>query len=83
MADVQVAAIAVVLLGLIAGLISLALLPGRDPLMLSETWRQGYVYAAKEGLGALVRSKGDPAWADTLAAQADSSPTARCPDCRT
>ena len=44
---VQVAAIAVVLVALIAGLISLAVLPGRDPLVLSETGRQGYVYAAE------------------------------------
>jgi hypothetical protein len=50
---VQVAAIAVVLFGLIAGLVSLALLPGRDPLVLSETGRQGYVYAA-EAVGALL-----------------------------
>ena len=46
-ADIQVTAIAVVLLLLIAGLVSLALLPGRDPLMLSETNRQAYVYAAQ------------------------------------
>jgi hypothetical protein len=45
--DVQVIAVAVVLLFLIAGLVSLALLPGRDPLMLSETNRQAYVYAAQ------------------------------------
>ncbi|HEX5105514.1 MAG TPA: hypothetical protein VFV87_16965, partial [Pirellulaceae bacterium] len=45
--DLQVAAVAVVLLLLIAGLVSLALLPGRDPLMLSETNRQAYVYAAQ------------------------------------
>src|SRR5204862_6049142 len=44
---VQVAAIAVVLIALIAGLISLAVLPGRDPLVLSERGRQGYVYAAE------------------------------------
>jgi hypothetical protein len=44
--NVQVAAIAVVLLALIAGLFSLAVLPGRDPLVLSERGRQGYVYAA-------------------------------------
>jgi hypothetical protein len=36
-----------VLLTLIAGLISLALLPGRDPLVLSERGKQGYVYAAE------------------------------------
>jgi hypothetical protein len=45
--NVQVVAVAVVLLFLIAGLISLALLPGRDPLLLSETNRQAYVYAAQ------------------------------------
>jgi hypothetical protein len=45
--DAQIVAIAVVLLFLIAGLVSLAILPGRDPLMLSETNRQAYVYAAQ------------------------------------
>jgi hypothetical protein len=45
--DAQVIAVAVVLLFLIAGLISLALLPGRDPLLLSETNRQAYVYGAQ------------------------------------
>jgi hypothetical protein len=50
---VQVAAIAVVLVGLIAGLISLAVLPGRDPLVLSEQGRQGYVYAAEVTAGLL------------------------------
>ena len=45
--NVQVIAVAVVLLFLIAGLVSLALLPGRDPLLLSETNRQAYVYAAQ------------------------------------
>jgi hypothetical protein len=45
--DVQVIAVAVVLVGLIAGLVSMALLPGRDPLVLSETGKQGYVYAAQ------------------------------------
>jgi hypothetical protein len=49
----QVAAIAVALLGLIAGLLSLALLPGRDPLALSERGKQGYVYAA-EAVGVLL-----------------------------
>ena len=44
---VQVAAVAVVLVALIAGLISLAVLPGRDPLMLSEKGRMLYVYAAQ------------------------------------
>jgi hypothetical protein len=51
--DLQVAAIAVVLLGLIAGLISMALLPGRDPLLLSERGRQAYVYAAQATAGLL------------------------------
>ncbi|MDX1946404.1 MAG: hypothetical protein SFU86_13470 [Pirellulaceae bacterium] len=50
---VQIAAIAVVLVGLIAGLLSLALLPGRDPLALSEKSRQWYVYAA-EGVAVLL-----------------------------
>jgi hypothetical protein len=45
--NVQVAAIAVVLLALIAGLVSLAVLPGRDPLVLSDQGRQVYVYAAE------------------------------------
>jgi hypothetical protein len=45
--NTQVVAVAVVLLFLIAGLVSLALLPGRDPLLLSETNRQAYVYAAQ------------------------------------
>jgi hypothetical protein len=42
----QVGAIAVVLVVLIAGLVSLALLPGRDPLELSDKGKQSYVYAA-------------------------------------
>ncbi len=37
----------VVLVGLTAGFISLALLPGRDPFTLSERGRMGYVYAAE------------------------------------
>jgi hypothetical protein len=45
--NLQVAAIAVVLLAMIAGLISLAVLPGRDPLVLSERGRQAYIYAAE------------------------------------
>ena len=44
--SLQVGAIAVVLVALIAGLISMALLPGRDPLSLSEKGKQVYVYAA-------------------------------------
>jgi len=42
----QVLAIAVVLMVLIAGMISMALLPGRDPFLLSEKGKQAYVYAA-------------------------------------
>jgi hypothetical protein len=45
--DAQTAAVAVVLVGLIAGLLSLALWPGRDPLALSETGRMSYVYGAE------------------------------------
>jgi len=43
----EMAAVSVVLVALIAGLISLALLPGRDPLALTEKGRMGYVYAAE------------------------------------
>src|SRR5205823_212013 len=43
----QVAAAAVILLALIAGMISLALLPGRGPLLHSERGRQAYVYVAE------------------------------------
>jgi len=50
---VEIAAVSVVLVALIAGLISLALLPGRDPLALTEKGRMGYVYAA-EVVGALL-----------------------------
>lgn len=65
---VQVAAIAVVLVALIAGLLSLAVLPGRDPLVLSERGRQGYVYAA-EVTAALVFAHlyvCKPTWFDGL-----------------
>jgi hypothetical protein len=64
----QVIAIAVVLVGLIAGLLSMALLPGRDPLLLSENWKQAYVYAA-EATGALLFAHlylCQPQWFDTL-----------------
>lgn len=44
---VQIAAVTVVLVGLIAALISLAVLPGRDPLSLSERGRMAYVYGAQ------------------------------------
>jgi hypothetical protein len=50
---VEIAAVGVVLVALIGGLISLALLPGRDPLALTEKGRMGYVYAA-EAVGALL-----------------------------
>ena len=53
-ADTQVVAVAVVLVALIAGLISLALFPARDPLSLSETGRTGYVYAAEAVLALLI-----------------------------
>jgi hypothetical protein len=49
----QIAAVAVVLVGLIATLISLAVLPGRDPLALTERGRMGYVYAAQVVSGLL------------------------------
>ncbi len=64
---IQVGAIAVVLFGLIAGLVSLAILPGRDPLALTETGRQWYVYAA-EATGALLFAHlyiCRPTWFDT------------------
>jgi hypothetical protein len=43
----QIAAVAVVLVGLIVTLISLAVLPGRDPWALTERGRMGYVYGAQ------------------------------------
>jgi hypothetical protein len=43
----QMVAVTVVLVGLIAGLVSIALLPARDPLALSENWRMAYVYVAE------------------------------------
>jgi hypothetical protein len=43
----QMAAVVVVLVALSAGFVSLALLPGRDPLALTERGRMGYVYAAE------------------------------------
>ncbi len=49
----QVIAVAVVLVALIAGLLSLALLPGKDPLMLSEDGRMFYVYGAQLVAGLL------------------------------
>lgn len=49
----QVAAVAVVLVALIAGLLSLALLPGRDPLAMEEKGRMFYVYGAQAVSGLL------------------------------
>jgi len=49
----QVYAVAVVLAALIAGLISLALLPGYDPFAMTEQGRMGYVYAA-QAVGGLL-----------------------------
>lgn len=43
----QIAVVAVVLVGLAAALISMAVLPGRDPLGLSERGRMAYVYTAE------------------------------------
>src|SRR5207244_11752606 len=55
-------------LPIFAGLISLALLPGRDPLVLSESGRQAYVYAA-EATAALLFAHlyvCRPLWFDSL-----------------
>ncbi len=49
----QIAEVAIVLVGLAAALISLAALPGRDPLNLSESGRMVYVYAAEAVLSLL------------------------------
>jgi hypothetical protein len=49
----QVAAVAVVLVALIAGLLSLALLPGKDPLAMEEKGRMFYVYGAQAVSGLL------------------------------
>ena len=43
----QIVAVSVILLALAGGLIVLAVLPGRDPLRLTESGRMGYVYAAE------------------------------------
>jgi hypothetical protein len=45
--EFQIAVVAAVLIGLVAALISLAVLPGRDPLQLTERGRMLYVYAAE------------------------------------
>lgn len=52
-ATVQIAVVAGILVALIAGLIVLAVRPGRDPLNLSETGRRLYVYVA-EAVGGLL-----------------------------
>jgi len=49
----QIVVVSVILVGLAAGLIVLAVLPGRDPFRLSERGRMGYVYAA-EVVGSLL-----------------------------
>jgi hypothetical protein len=43
----QIAAVSVMLVALVVGLLSLALLPGRDPLGMNEEGRMYYVYAAQ------------------------------------
>ncbi|MGI8979196.1 MAG: hypothetical protein ACR2FY_08220 [Pirellulaceae bacterium] len=67
-ADLQVAAVAVVLVALIAGLLSLALLPGRDPLALDEKGRMFYVYGAQAVSGLLFAHLYvcRPMWFDTV-----------------
>ncbi len=49
----QIAVVAVVLVGLSVALISLAVLPGQDPLKLSERGRMAYVYVAEVVLSLL------------------------------
>eukprot|EP00913_Durusdinium_trenchii_P028405 g26633.t1 len=51
--DLQIAIVSVILAGLVAGLMLLAVVPGRDPLGLSERGRTAYVYAA-EIVGSLI-----------------------------
>ena len=51
--DIQLAAVSVVMVGLVAALIVMAVLPGRDPLDLPEQGRSGYVYAAQLAGGLL------------------------------
>ena len=50
----QAATIAFVVLGMVAGLIAIAVLPKRDPFSLSLTGRMGYVYAAQLALAMLA-----------------------------
>lgn len=64
----QVIAIAAILFLLIAGLLSLALMPGADPMVLTERGKQGYVYAA-EAIAALLFAHlyvCRPMWFDTF-----------------
>jgi hypothetical protein len=49
----QVIAVAIVLIGLVIGLFSLALVPERDPLGMTEAGRMIYVYAAQATIGLL------------------------------
>lgn len=67
-ADPQVAAVAVVLVALVAGLFSMALLPGRDPLALDEKGRMFYVYGAQAVSGLLFAHLYvcRPMWFDTI-----------------
>ncbi|MCE9524656.1 MAG: hypothetical protein K8R36_01220, partial [Planctomycetales bacterium] len=67
-ADPQVAAVAVVLVALVAGLLSMALLPGRDPLTLDEKGRMFYVYGAQAVSGLLFAHLYvcRPMWFDTV-----------------
>ena len=50
----EAAAVAVVVLGMVAGLIIIAVLPKRDPFSLSLKGRMGYVYAAQLALAMLA-----------------------------
>ena len=47
-------AVGVMILGMAAGLICIAVMPQHDPLALNLQWRMGYVYAAETVLAALV-----------------------------
>ena len=66
--DIQVAAVAVVLVALVAGLLSLALLPGKDPLAMDENGRMFYVYGAQAVSGLLFAHLYvcRPMWFDTV-----------------
>ena len=67
-ADLQVGAVAVVLVALVAGLLSLALLPGKDPLAMGEKGRMFYVYGAQAVSGLLFAHLYvcRPMWFDTV-----------------